>query len=86
VCFCVCVSCVCGCVYVCVSVSVSLQSVDAAVDFDAWVKWEDKGEDAAENDEDQGDEDQADNFEHALGARVCLCVCCVCESIWDRVD
>jgi len=52
---------------VAVSFALMVESVDAAVDFDAWVKWEDKGEDAVENEnDDQGDEDQADNFDHAL--------------------
>ena len=50
-----------------VSFALMVESVDAAVDFDAWVQWEDGGDDKEDGAGDaEGDEDEAGNFDHAL--------------------
>ncbi len=47
-----------------VSFALMVESVDEAVDFETWIKWEDDGEN--DEAEDEGDEDARDNFDHAL--------------------
>ena len=51
---------------VAVSFAMMVESVDAAVDFDTWIKWEDTDGDAEGGGDDEGDEDAAGNFDHAL--------------------